>query len=45
MLGDNEPVINGLINVYKLHPKSGQRLSATPVASLSVNTKGYWEHL
>ncbi len=42
LLGDNEPVINGLINVYKLHPKSGQRLSATPVASLSVNTKGYW---
>jgi hypothetical protein len=42
LLGDNEPVLNGLINVYKLHPKSGQRLSATPVAILSVNAKGYW---
>lgn len=42
LLGDNEPVNNGLINVYKLHPKSGKRLSATPVAILSVNSKGYW---
>ena len=42
LLGDNEPVQNGFINVYQLHPKSGQRLSATPVAILSVNTKGYW---
>lgn len=42
LLGDNEPVRNGFINVYQLHPKSGQRLSATPVAMLSVNSKGYW---
>jgi hypothetical protein len=42
LLGDNVPVLNGLINVFKLHPKSGKRLSAAPVAILSVNTKGYW---
>ena len=42
MLGDNEPVRNGLINVYQVHPKSGKRLSPTPAAILSVNTKGYW---
>jgi len=42
LLGDNEPVSNGLINVYKLNPKSGKRLPATPVAILSVNSKGYW---
>ncbi len=42
LLGDNEPVRNGLINIYRLHPKSGKRLSATPAAILSVNSKGYW---
>lgn len=42
LLGENEPVSNGLINIYKLHPKSGKRLSATPLAILSVNSKGYW---
>ena len=42
LLGDNEPVRNGFIYVYRLHPKSGQRLSTTPVAILSVNSKGYW---
>lgn len=42
LLGDNEPVPYALINVYKLNPKSGQRLSAIPAAILSVNSKGYW---
>jgi hypothetical protein len=42
LLGDNEPVLNGFINVYRLNPKSGKRSSSTPVAIFSVNKKGYW---
>jgi hypothetical protein len=42
LLGDNEPVFNGLINVYRLNAKRGTRLSLKPDAILTVNEKGYW---
>lgn len=42
LLGDNEPLLNGLINVYRLNAKTGTRLSLKPDAIFTVNEKGYW---
>lgn len=42
LLGDNEPIRNGIISVYKLNAKTGRRLSITPEAILTFNSKGYW---
>lgn len=42
LLGDNEPVTNGLINIYRLNPKNGARISKKPDAVFTVNEKGYW---
>jgi hypothetical protein len=42
LLGDNAPVLNGLINIYKLNSKTGARLSPKPDGIFSVTEKGYW---
>ena len=42
LLGDNEPVTNGLINIYSLNQKNGTRLSKKPDAVFTVNEQGYW---
>ena len=42
LLGDNEPVANGQINIYKLNQKNGTRLSKEPDAVFTVNEQGYW---
>lgn len=42
LLGDNEPVINGLINIYRLNPKTGTRISVKPDGIFTINDQGYW---
>ena len=42
LLGDNEPVANGLINIFRLNSKNGTRLSKKPDGVFTVNEQGYW---
>lgn len=42
LLGDNEPVLNGLVNIYRLNAKTGTRLSLKPDAIFTINEKGHW---
>ena len=42
LLGDNEPVRNGVVNVYRLNSKTGARISQTPDGVFTVTDNGYW---
>lgn len=42
LLGDNEPVRNGVVNVYRLNSKTGERISQRPDGIFTVTDNGYW---
>jgi hypothetical protein len=41
-LGENTPKPSATVNVYEVNAASGERISANPVFTLSINSKGEW---
>lgn len=42
LLGDNKPLLNAKVNIYRLNEKSGLRLSQKPDAAFITDTQGTW---
>ncbi|MCS6990624.1 MAG: alpha/beta fold hydrolase [Chitinophagales bacterium] len=41
-LGENVPIENASVNIYRVHPETGERTESGPVAVLKTGPGGYW---
>ncbi len=41
-LGENDPKVNATVKVFEVNTNTGERVSANPIFTLSINSKGEW---